>query len=516
MRFIPLIVVTVLCFLGASGSARAEIESARCNAEIHETVDRYIDLRLSEVGVVPAQRVDDANLLRRTMLDLVGRIPTADEARQFIASTDSNKRIAMVDRLIASPGFPRHHANELNSMLMQGGGGDLLKYLRPAAADNRPWDQIFRELLAADAETGADQFLKSRVKDLDRLANDTSVIFFGVNVSCAQCHDHPLVSEWTQSHFYGMKSFFGRTYENGDFLGERDYGLVKFQTAGGEEKVAPLMFLTGTVLAEPEAAEPSDEQKKEEKKQLEELKKNKRPPPAPSFSRRAQLASVALKDDENIYFSRSIVNRVWYRLFGRGLVAPVDQMHPENPASHPELLDWLARDLVEHDYDLRRLIRGLVLSDVYSRSSRWEGESDPVPELFAVAVIRPLTPAQYATSLRLASMRPNWFSETATNEVFEKRIEQVENSASGFAKMIEQPSDGFQVSVTEALLFNNNQRISSEFLRDGGDSLVGMLKSIEDPRQLVDDAVWNVFGRPATADEAQMLTEYVQQYGEDR
>lgn len=516
MRSSPHIVVIVCCLLGMTLPVSADSSPERANQEIHEIVDHFIDLRLNAVGVAPAPQADEANLLRRTMLDLVGRIPTAEEAKQFIASTDVNKRVAMVDRLITSPGFPRHHANELNAMLMPSGSGDLLKYLRPAAADNRPWDQVFRELLAADAESGADQFLKSRVKDLDRLANDTSVIFFGVNVSCAQCHDHPLVSEWTQSHFFGMKSFFNRTYENGDFLGERDYGLVKFQTTDGEEKVAPLMFLTGTVLAEPDAVEPSDEEKKEEKNQLEELKKNKQPPPAPSFSRRAQLASVALEEDEDIYFSRSIVNRVWYRLFGRGLVAPVDQMHPENPASHPELLDWLARDLVKHDYDLRRLIRGLVLSDAYSRSSRWEGASDPAPDLFAVATIRPLTPAQYATSLRLASMSPTWFPADTTSEDFEKRIEQVENSASGFARMIDPPSEGFQVSVTEALLFNNNQRISSEFLRDGGDSLVGMLKSIEDPNQLVDVAVWNVFARPTTVDEAEVLGEYLKQYQDNR
>ncbi|MDA1053126.1 MAG: DUF1553 domain-containing protein [Planctomycetota bacterium] len=518
MRFSLQIIATVLCCLTATGtlSVEARGEFVLAEAEIHEVVDHYIDLRLKDAGVTPAPPADDANLLRRTMLDLVGRIPTAGEANTFVASSDAGKRAAMIDRFIASPSFARHQANEVNAMLMPGSSGDLLKYLLPATAANRPWDQVFRDLLAADPETGADQFLKSRVGDLDRLANDTSVIFFGVNVSCAQCHDHPLVSEWTQSHFFGMKSFFSRTFENGDFLGEREYGLVKFQTVKGEEKVAPLMFLTGTVLAEPESPEPSDEQKKVEKERLEELKKNKQPPPVPAFSRREQLARVALENDENIYFSRSIVNRVWYRLFGRGLVAPVDQMHPENPASHPELLDWLARDLVAHGYDLRRLIRGLVLSDTYSRSSRWDGEQHPAPELFAVASIRPLTPAQYATSLRLASMSPSWFPEENASEEFEKRIEQIENSARGFAGLIEQPSEGFQVSVTEALLFNNNQRITSEFLRDAGDSLVGTLKSIEDTKQLVDIAVRNVFARPATDDEAQVLGEYLSQYKEDR
>ncbi len=100
------------------------------------------------------------------------------------------------------------------------------------------------------------------------------------------------------------------------------------------------------------------------------------------------------------------MNRIWHRLFGQGLVMPLDQMHSANPPSHPELLAWLARDLADHGYDLKRLIRGLVLSRAYARGSRWEGSEPPRPSLFAVALVRPLTPMQLATSLRLATVDP--------------------------------------------------------------------------------------------------------------
>ena len=510
------IVAVLAVVLVAAGSLRGEEVSDLLPADrpIEEVVDHYIDAELQRVEVTPAPPADSANVQRRTMLDLVGRIPTAAEARAYVESEDADKRTALVDRLLASPAFARHQANELSTLLMGGRDNQLLDYLKAAAAENRSWDQIFRDAVAAEA--GAEPFLQSRVKDLDRLSNDVSVIFFGVNVSCAQCHDHPLVPEWTQHHFFGMKSFFSRTFDNGGFLGERDYGLVKFKTTEGEEQTAQLMFLTGTVLEEPERAEPTDDEKKAEKQQLEQAKKDKKPPPPPSFSRRAQLAQVALADGENEYFSRSIVNRVWHRLFGHGLVAPLDQMHPENPASHPELIDWLARDLVAHDYDLQRLIRGLVLSKAYARSSRWEGETHPAAELFAVANVRPLTPAQYATSLRLASMSPAWFPADPAAEEFAKRIEQVENSARGFAALIEQPEEDFQVSVTEALLLSNNQRISSEFLRDAGDSLIGSLKTIEDPAEMIDVAVWNVLARPAIAEESELFTEFLSQYQDNR
>ena len=115
---------------------------------------------------------------------------------------------------------------------------------------------------------------------------------------------------------------------------------------------------------------------------------------------------MSLQPDQREFFARALVNRTWYRLFGYGLVMPLDQMHSENPPSHPELLAWLARDTAEHGYDLRRLIRGLVLSKAYARSSRWESEEDaPQARLFAVARLRPLTPMQLALSLRVAAAR---------------------------------------------------------------------------------------------------------------
>ena len=228
---------------------------------IAEVVDYYIDARLRQAGIGPAEQAAAANVLRRTMLDLVGRIPTAAEAKHYVADETENKRESMVDHLLATSAFTRHQANELSTLLMGSPDNKMIEYLKPAVGENRPWDQIFRELIAADNESTR-HFIRSRVKDLDQLTNDMSVVFFGVNVSCAQCHDHPLVSEWTQAHFFGMKSFFNRTFEHGDHLGEREYGLVSYKTTAGEDKTAPLMFLTGTVLDEPEEKKLNDEEKK--------------------------------------------------------------------------------------------------------------------------------------------------------------------------------------------------------------------------------------------------------------
>ena len=480
---------------------------------IQDAVDHYVNQRISESKVTPAKPTTDVNLIRRTTLDLVGRIPTLQEVRAFVESTEAAKREKLTDRLIDSTSFVRHQTNEFDAMLMYGTGRNLQAYLKTAFESNRSWDDMFRDMLLGDQkdenQRSATEFVRSRARDLDKLANQTSVAFFGINVSCAKCHDHPLVSEWTQEHFFGMKSFFSRTFENGDFIGERDYGIVKYKTTSGEEKTARLMFLSGAVVDEPETKEPSDADKKNEKKQLEELKKKKQPPSAPKFSRRTQLVDVALRDGENRFFAKSIVNRLWYRFYGRGLVSPVDQMHPENAPSHPDLLDWLARDLIAHKYDLRRLIRGLVLTQTYARSSRWDSAERPDADLFAVANVRPLSPHQYAATLRFASMNPDYFASKMKSEDLSKRIDGVENAARGLASSFEQPQDDFQISVTEALLFSNGDRIMREVVRDASDSLVGKLKTIEDDKEAVETAIWNIYQREPDEEEAQALLRYL-------
>lgn len=498
---------------------------------IPEVVDAYVKAQLAQEGIQPAPQADDDALLRRLTLDLVGRIPTAAEAAEYAGSTDPQKRVRLVDRLLASPGYVRQQATELATLLAFRGdgrrdGGELADYLRQAAAENRSWDRIFRDLLLPEVQKpphkGTSEFLRLRLRDLDRLTTDVSVLFFGVNVSCAQCHDHPLVPDWKQDHFYGMKSFFSRTFETAGALGEREYGLVKFKTTRGQERPAKLMFLTGKVIDTSTLREPTRAELEQEKKIQKGRRKGKNnknaPEPvslsAPKFSARAQLAEVALQPGQRDFFARAIVNRIWYRLLGHGLVMPLDQMHSENPPSHPELLAWLARDLVEHGYDLRRLIRGLVLSQTYSRGSRWQGKEAPRPSLFAVARVRALTPTQLAASLRLAVANPASFPPSGKGDQLEKHLEGLERGSRGFSSLIEQPHDDFQIGVSEALLFTNSDRVEKELLADGGDRLVSRLLQSKNPREQADLAFRNVLSRPPTSEEADRVVAYLKQRAE--
>jgi hypothetical protein len=505
-----------LLLLALLGSVAGGDELLPADQPIEAAIDHYVDLRLTKENVSPAPEAPAENVLRRTMLDLAGRPPTMHESQAYATEAATDKRTQLVDRLLAAPAFVRHQANEFDALLMEG-KGNLRQYLSEAFTENKPWDRIFRELLLgiegdAEQKRGPLQFVKSRASDIDRLTTDVSSLFFGVNVSCAKCHDHPLVLDWKQDHYYGMKSFFERTYLAGEFVGEKDYGLGKYKTTGGEEKTAKVMFLTGATIDEPTDRKLTDDEKKAEKQQLEELKKNKQPPPAPSYSRRAKLVETALQPAESSYFARAIVNHVWNRFFGRGLVMPVDQMHSENPASHPDLLAWLARDMQSHGYDLKRLIRGIVLSKAYARSSRWDSSAArPADELFAVAIVRPLSPIQYGASLRLATMNPDEFPLTMPADELDRRMQQVEGAGRGLTEKLEVPGADYQVSVDEALHFSNSDRVAKELLRNGKDTLLDKLQSIAAPADRADMAIRAVTARSPESAELETVRQFFEQ-----
>jgi hypothetical protein len=486
---------------------------------IAEAVDYYLDQTLRKESVKPASSADDATLVRRLTLDLAGRIPTAAEYRTFVASTDPDKTPRLVDRLLASPGYVRHQTAELDTMLMAGDRGSLRDYLVKAVGENRPWDRIFRELMLPDqadpAGKVAAEYLRARVKDTDRLTAEVSSTFFGVNISCAQCHDHPLVDDWKQDHFYGMKAFFERTLLNGNakgaFLAERGFGASRFKTTEGVDRPVRMMFLTGRKATEREAGrDATKDEQKEEKERLQRAQKDKVPPPPPRFSARAKLVELALSPEDRDFFARAIVNRVWNRLFGRGLVMPMDQMHSANPPSHPELLSWLARDTIAHHYDLRRLIRGLVLSRAYGRDSRWDSGEPPRPSLFAVAALRPLTPMQLACSLRLAAADPATLPADLKPEELDRRIEALADGIRPLASALGSSGGDGQIGVAEALLFSNGKRVDEELLSDGDGRIVARLMKLTAPADQVEMAVRSVFSRETDDDEKRLLREYLE------
>jgi hypothetical protein len=475
-------------------------------------IDALMEKHWQGVPVTPAAPVGDAAFLRRLTLDLAGRIPTQREAAAFAGDPSPDKRAAAMRRLLSGPEYPLHMGRVLDEIIQgkNAGDGEFLEYLRAAVAARKRWDEVFRDILLGPWDTnerkGARAFLARRLPSLDDLTHDTTVVFFGVNISCAKCHDHPLVEDWKQEHYFGMASFFNPTYEAGKkargkpndlALMERETMPVTYVTAKGEKRSAKPMFLSGRVTEEPASQAEAE------------------PKEAPRVSRREQLVQFAL--EEKTFFSKAIVNRLWAYLMGRGLVNPLDQMHAANLPVVADVLDLLAEDLAANGYDLDRLVAALVSSRVYQLASIRTPEKEEADATdFAVASLRPLTPAQYAVSLVLAT-GDDAFDRSETPEERGQRYRDLEKQAAALtrAKLLDPRTERFQSSAAEALYMSNQPDVQ-KLTMPAGNNLTARLAALEDSRQLVETAVWTVLSRPPTELECDNLVQWIEARKENR
>lgn len=517
MRFPLFFSVALSILLGAT--PRTEASDAQT---IADRIDHHINERLQVEGIAPGPIVVDESFLRRVTLDLAGRIPTAAERTTFLDQrqnqTDSKtRRRQLVDQLLNSPDYAYHARNQLDILLLLRSehNASWREYLLEATNENRGWDQMFREIFQPEDTLSSDvrpvSYLKKQLNDLDALTNGASIKWLGVNIACAKCHDHPMVDDWTQDHYYGMTSFFKRTFRTKQgFLSERFEGLPKYTDIYGDEQQPGLMFLTGEKVDVPPM-----EMEEEALKKLQEAIKNSEkddksaPPPRPDFRPRSKFVELALGDQKNRFFAKNLVNRTWARLLGRGLVHPLDQMHSQNPASHPELLEELAEAVVESGYDVRHLTQAIVLSNVYARTAQDSEEQPSSPDLFAVSVPRPLTPRQLSLSLRIAGQSPEKMQGMEDQDSWSVEREKLEKASEGIARKLLIPNEGFQVPVTEALWFSNNLSLQKDLLSTSKDRLVGYLQTLETDDEVVSSAFASILNRTADAAEKSAIENYL-------
>lgn len=379
-------------------------------SSVTAAVDTLIAEGWEKRRVRPAAEVDDHTWCRRVYLDLIGRIPTTAETAAFMQGNKDERRAALVDRLIASEEYAIRLRELWDTFLMgrgKPGDSDRRKqvgwwtFLENSFRTNRPWNETVRELLVArpgkPEDKGATRFLYERKNEYQRIAEAVAPVVYGTKIDCAQCHDHPLAREIKQTHYWGLVSAFNRSknVEGGNDVAESAIGgYNNFTNLKKESQPALVTMLTGRTLAE---TWPSGEQKEADSD--DKYVDSKAKPRVPRYSRREAFADAVTHD--NPLLARAFVNRMWAVYIGRGIVHPADEMSGRNVPSHPELLDWLAQDFAKSGYDVRRFIRGLVLSRPYALAA-----GDVAPESFAGALERPLTAEQIARSWRVASDLP--------------------------------------------------------------------------------------------------------------
>jgi len=450
------------------------------------SIDRLLSEHWQNEKLTPAGPADKATLYRRVRLDLTGRVPTVQEMESFKTEPFD----ATIRRLMESPEFAWYFATVLDEMV-QGplaGNQGFIDYLRASIKANKRWDVIFREVMLGpwdnDERKPATAFLDRRTKDIDALTTDLTRAFFGVDISCARCHNHPLVKDWKQEHYYGMAAFLVRTTGGKGSVSEKADGDAKYSGKDGKERVAPMMFLSGRVVTEPAEK-----------------------PKGTKYSRREQLVTVAL--EEKKFFSRAFVNRTWEYFFGRGLVDPVDQIHSGNPASVPALLDWLADDFAQNGYDVQRLIAGIVTSKAYRLDNRWTA-SKTVPDAkhFAVARLRPLSPRQMAMSWVMV-VDDGKLTPTPEN------LQAAEKQIAELLKLLDPRTREFQSSAREALFLSNSETIQ-KIVRNDSKGVIARLSAIRDDRELAKAAFAATLGRAPTAKELDTVTRYLSSGNQNR
>ena len=315
-------------------------------------VDDLVFAKLKTIGMPPSDIADDGTFIRRVTLDITGRLPTAPEMKDFMASKDTNKREALIDRLLDSPEYADYFANKWSALLRNqrtqptyARGSYLFhSWIRDSIAENKPFDQFVREVVAAagDLDQNPPVAWYRQVKDMKQQMEDVAQLFLGTRMQCAQCHHHPF-EKWSQQDYYGFAAFFSNVSRKpSSFVGEEmiyhKRGIAQTTNIRSKAAVMPTSLGGETLKLKPEQD--------------------------PRFA----LADwMSAKD--NPFFAHTLVNRYWKHFFNRGLVEPEDDMRETNPPVNPELLSALAANFVRSGYDMKQLIRTLVTSTTYQLSA---------------------------------------------------------------------------------------------------------------------------------------------------
>jgi mono/diheme cytochrome c family protein len=447
---------------------------------------------------------DDRTFVRRIYLDLAGRIPTPIEGDAFVHASDSHKRAALVDRLLSGNDYPRHLAEVLDVVLMERKAGrpsdsgrkaQWMAYLQSSIASGRPWNQMVADLIVARPKSaeqaGAAWFLYERKNNHQAMAEAVAPVALGVSVACAQCHNHPMAHEIKQQQYWGMVAAFNRSANvEGDALAVSESavgGFVNFTNLKKESQPAILLFPNDRTVAEKRPTDGAKEQDADANYLVPPVKDAKgRPRKAavPKFSRRQALADALTKD--NPLLARAFVNRMWAMLLGRGFVNPVDQMDSRHLPSHPELLAWLASDFEKSGYDIRRLIRTIVLSQAYQLDSKWNGPTAPAPELFARGPEKPLSAEVLYRSLLVATGEGTpTDARAASTEPLKQAL------ITAFPSLFD---DEYNATLQQTMFLTNSPQLAA-LLQPAGENLTSRLVQMTSNTKRARAAFVDVLGR---------------------
>jgi hypothetical protein len=328
--------------------------------EQRNVVDKYAQKKWQELGIVPSDLSSDEQFLRRVYLDLTGTLPLPKEVAEFQADPSKDKRDKLIDRLLETPEYSYMFANKWADVLRVKRRGQpdraagtfaFHSWIRESIAKDKPYDQFVREILAAtgDESQAPPTVWYKELQDPQQFVDDTAQVFLGLRIACAQCHHHPY-EKWSQDDYWGLAAFFGR-------VGRKNVAVLG--GAGNNQAQRQVIFNrpTGGVTNKRTGAVAK----------IQPLDGNPMDISSDDDPRHKLVDWMANKD--NPFFARAVANRYWSHFFGRGIVDPIDDMRVTNPPTNPELLDALAKELIDSKFSLKHLVKVIVKSRTYQLSS---------------------------------------------------------------------------------------------------------------------------------------------------
>ena len=314
-------------------------------------IDELVLKKLASLQLPPSPACDDYQFIRRAYLDTCGLLPEPEEVHRFVRDTNPGKRSALILALLEKPAFVDYWSYKWSDLLLvstrklpQPAMWSFYRSIRQAVADNKPWDELARDLIGASGSTLRNGFGNFYVlhKDPADLTEAIAATFLGMSITCARCHNHPL-EKWTQDQYWSLANMFARvSLKNGDRTGD----IIVFEKTSGD------VLHPRRGLPMPPAALDAPASTLEDTRN------------------RRELFVDWLTAADNPFFAKAVTNRVWKNFLGRGLVESEDDLRATNPASNEELFEFLAEDFRTHHYDIKYLIRTIMNSEVYQRSAR--------------------------------------------------------------------------------------------------------------------------------------------------
>jgi hypothetical protein len=483
----------------------------------HRTVvDQHTHAKWKELGIVPSELCSDEHFIRRVTLDLTGTLPTPTEVRTFLADPDPAKRDKLVDRLLETPEYAYFFANKWADVLRvkrRGQPGRAFgtfafhDWIRDAMATDKPYSQFAREILVAsggEAESPPTVWYKE-VGSPEQFVDDVAQVFLGLRMACAQCHHHPY-EKWSQDDYWGLAAFYGRVgkkvlQQPGGFQNQQNVLTTIFNKPSGTvtnkrtQKPAELTPLDAAPLTVGAEDDPRD-----------------------------KLVDWMV-DTKNPFFAKAVANRYWAHFFGRGIVDPIDDMRVTNPPTNPALLDALAKELVDHNYSLKHLIRVIVKSRTYQLSAIPNQWNKHDKQTFARFYPRRMVAEVLYDAVNQVTNSPSSFNGMPQDKLAPKRAIMLpdEGFTSYFLEVFGKPNRISacecervgEANLAQALHLLNSDEIQNKLARAGGRADMLAQDKRSDAEKVTELFLW-ALGRPPSAEHLQIAVAHVERHAKDK